>query len=176
QIKDLEKAKQELANLEDSRAKIIKLIEEQQRVQLTTARTAAEGGKKAEEKAPAKKNFMAAEEAGQKAIVASDPKKLSGEQDRIAKDTEKVKGDLQAAEKDAAQPLADAKGNMVDAKGKLDALDLNNATPAQLEAIANLFKAKDVLDKRIDELKKQLGQEENDFGKLADAAAKIAEL
>src|SRR5205823_1122330 len=77
QTEQLEKAKQELAEMMDSRAKIIKLIEGQQKVQLNTAKLAAKpDGKSA---APAKDknkvevNYMAAEEAGIKATPTSSP-------------------------------------------------------------------------------------------------------
>src|SRR6185503_18267658 len=103
QAEQLEKAKQELADLMDSRAKIIKLIEGQQQVQLNTAKLAAKDGK-AVPQSPAKNNkpevnYMAAEEAGVKASPTaspvSSPKDLSAPQDDLAKRTDAVKGELQ---------------------------------------------------------------------------------
>src|SRR5205814_9114181 len=67
QAEQLEKAKQELAEMMDSRAKIIKLIEGQQKVQLNTAKLAAKADGKSSAPATAKKNvevnYMAAEAA-----------------------------------------------------------------------------------------------------------------
>src|SRR5436305_7982189 len=79
QAEQLENAKQELADLMDSRAKIIKLIDTQQKVQLTTAKMAAKSDAKSP--APASKekpgkgevNYMAAEEAGIKASPTGSP-------------------------------------------------------------------------------------------------------
>ena len=76
---------------------------------------------------------LIADEAGQKA--ASTPKELSPPQGDLANQTEKVKTELLDTEKDASQPLDDAKKNMLDAKGKLDANDAKRANPAQLEEI-----------------------------------------
>src|SRR5205823_7381165 len=76
QAEQLEKAKQELAEMMDSRAKIIKLIEGQQKVQLDTAKLAAKDGKAAPPPANKNKvevNYMAAEEAGIKATPTSSP-------------------------------------------------------------------------------------------------------
>ena len=184
QAEQLEKAKQELADLMDSRAKIIKLIDGQQKVQLTTAKLAAKSDGKSSAPAKDKKNvevnYMAAEEAGTKAPPAaspppSTPKELSPPQADLAKQTEAVKTELQESEKAASQPLDDARKNMVDAKGKLDANDAKRASPAQLEALVNLYKAKEALDKKIEDLQKQLGQDPQNADQNA-AAQKIEQL
>ena len=123
---------------------------------------------------------MAAEEAGIKATPTgspppTSPKEISPHQDDLAKQTDQVKTELLETEKAAAQPLDDARKNMIDAKGKLDANDAKRASPAQLEALVNLYKAKDALEKKIQDLQKQLGQEPQNMD-ANTAAQKIEQL
>ncbi|MCY2953627.1 MAG: hypothetical protein NTU53_16855 [Planctomycetota bacterium] len=155
-VAELEKAKEELAKLEDVRNKIEKLIDNQQQVGLDTGKAAAAQDKK-NPNAPA-------------------PKELANQQDKLSKDAQQAQNDVAPLEPDAAKSLAQAKQDMGDAKGKLDQNKPKDAQPPQKEAMADLFKAKDALDKRIEQLMKELGQETQNPDALADAASKIEQL
>lgn len=161
QIKEMEKAKEELAELKDAREKVAKLIEDQQKTQVDTAKAAqkpdGQPAAKGEEK-------------------PADPKQLGEKQAQLAKQTDQLKAKLPEADKAAAAPLDDAGKNMADAKKKLDANDPKDAAPPQQEAVANLFKAKKALDKKIGDLQKELGEKPQDPNAMANAAEKIAEL
>jgi hypothetical protein len=161
QIKELEKAKEELAELKDAREKVAKLIEDQQKTQIDTA------------KAAQKPDGQPAEKGNEK---PADAKQLADKQAQLAKQTDQVKGQLPEPDKAAAAPLDDAGKNMADAKKKLDANDPKDAAPPQQEAVANLFKAKKALDKKIEDLQKELGEKPQDPNAMANAAEKIAEL
>jgi len=148
-IGELEKAQAELAKLQDAREKVEKIIENQKGVELDTGKAAA---------------------------AAAGAKELAEPQGKLARDTEQVRQEVADVAKDAAAPLGQAKQEMSDAKGKLEQNNAKGAQPPQKEAMADLFKAKDALDKRIEDLQKELGQEPQDGAALADAASRLEEL
>ena len=168
EIARLEEAEKGLNELLASRERIRKLIEEQAKVELSTAKGAAliDAGKKPQ---------AAAEKPAQDAGT-TDPAALAGKQGILAADAEKVRAELLDNEKAADQPMAEAVRKMADARAKLDAKDLKAAHPAQQEAMVSLYKALEALDRQIADLQNELGQPAQDPEAMASAAEAIEQL
>jgi hypothetical protein len=143
EIADLEQAKSDLADLEQSREKVADLIKNQNKIELATAQAEAQ-----------KKNKDNASKPDQ----SSDPKAIAQEQSKNASATDQAAAGLPKAGADAAQPLQAAKSDMQQAHQDLSKGDPAGARPDEKQASANLEKAKDAIDRKIGELRQQLGQ------------------
>src|SRR5882762_2063317 len=147
QIAKMEEAQKQLADLEQLKEKVEKVIKDEQKVQLNTAKEALKP-------------------------EAKPTPELASQQEKLGKET----GDLQkdAASQQvpkAAGHLGDAKENMSQAKGELDKPAPKSAQPKENEALADLYAAKKDIDSKIGELKDTLGLPQDSA--LADAAAAI---
>jgi hypothetical protein len=101
--------------------------------------------------------------------AAADAKALAGDQNKNADATAQAAAELPAAAAEAAQPLNAAKGDMQQAAGDLQKGDPAAARPDEKQAVANLEKAKDAIDKKINDLQNQLGQPPADAQAAANA-------
>jgi hypothetical protein len=109
----------------------------------------------------------------QMAQAAGEAKALAKAQEQNENATAEAAGALPQAGAEAATPLNAAKGDMQAAKGDLQKGDPAGARPDEKQAVANLEKAKDALDKKIGQLQEQLGQPADAApANLADAIAK----
>jgi len=92
------------------------------------------------------------------AKAASDTKALAKDQADNAVATADAAAQLPQSAQDATAPLTDAKANQDTAKNGLQKGDATAARPDEKKALANLEKAKDAIDKKINDLQNQLGQ------------------
>jgi hypothetical protein len=143
EIADLEQAKSDLADLEQSREKVAELIKNQNKIELATAQAEAQTKDKDNASKPDK---------------SADPKAIAQEQSKNASATDQAAAGLPKAGADAAQPLQAAKSDMQQAHQDLSKGDPEGARPDEKQASANLEKAKDAIDRKIGELRQQLGQ------------------
>src|SRR6185436_6495210 len=73
----------------------------------------------------------------------------------------------------AAQHLGEAKTQMSDAKDKLDKSQSKDAQQPETQALMELYAAKRDIEAKMDELRKELGMQNDPSQGLADAAAAI---
>lgn len=97
-------------------------------------------------------------------------KQIAKDQGEVAKHTDEAKQTLPEEGKEAAQPLDQAKQAMNDAKKPLDQNQPRPAQPHEQQAINDLNKAKEALDRKINELQKELGVPPDNTSKLDDLA------
>ena len=97
-------------------------------------------------------------------------KKTGQEQGEIAKKTEEAKQTLPEEGKEASKPLDQAKQAMNAAKKSLDDNQPKPALPQEQQAINHLNKAKEALDRKINELQKELGLPQDNANKLDNLA------
>jgi len=164
-IADLEKAEKDLAELREAREKVARIINDQQQVEMATG--------KAADRQQSSRNDQNRQN-GENAEPS--PRQLAGQQEELARKTDQVKNDLQDLEKSAAGPLEDARQDMTQARSDLAQNKPAAARPEQQEALANLFKAKDALDRRIEDLEKRLGEQPMNADAIANALAQVEEL
>ena len=191
EIAALEQAKADLAALEQSREKVAELIKNETKIELATAQ--AEAAQKSEKEpdatrpddpadpkqpqanppadAPANQPAPKPNTPDAKNADPTDAKAIAQEQAKNAEAAAEAAATLPKAGADAAQPLAAAKSDL-----RLALMDLQNHDPAgarpdEKQATANLEKAKDAIDRKIDELQQQLGQP----GAQATANANLAQ-
>ncbi len=182
QAEKLEKEKKELADLTDTRKRILDLIEKQRQVELDTGRVAAKLEAQKSKESPGKakepaKNYMKGEVDPKAAAAAAiPPEQLPAVQAKLAEDTEQVKQALAEDEKVASDPLDSARQSMLNARGRLEAKDPKGASPAQKQAIIDLYRALESLDKRMNEIKQDLGQNNPDPNAMKDAQKQIEQL
>jgi hypothetical protein len=151
QIAQLEQAQKELAALEDMLQKLQAIIEEQQRVEVSTAKEAL------------KKE-------------AQDLSALAGRQGALRVDTGELGKETSVPVPTASAYLSKAEGSMAQAKDELDKPEAKAAQPQQKEALKNLYAAQREIEKRMNELRDQLGLGPmEDAQSLADAQALIEE-
>ena len=149
QVEDLEKAKDDLAAVEKAIKDVIELIVKETALSIQTVKAAAT-------KSPAGP--------------------LASTQEALAVKTLAVKDAVLPQSAPAASALVDANHNMVQAKAKLDVPEFDAARNSEKEALADLNKAKDLLDQKAAELKDKLGlPDDKDTGALADAIKKAEE-
>jgi len=147
-IAKLEQDEKTLAGLEKLLEKVEAVIKDQQQVRLDTAKNAVKPDTK-----PASEIAKKQDETGQK----------TGEAQKEAQEPVPT----------AAQHLGEAKGQMSDAKGKLDANQSKDAQPPQTKAINELYAAKKDIEKKMNELREELGLQQDPAQSLADAAAAL---
>jgi len=148
-IARLEAAQQELAEMTALLEKLRAIIEEQQRLQMATAK---------------------------EAIKPESPplQGISSAQEKLGNDTGQLQQQASAPNPEAAAHLGDAKGHMTEARNELDKPAPKAAQPKQTEALVDLYAAKKELENRIAQLQNLLGLAPDDKAKaLADAAAII---
>lgn len=147
-IAKLEQDEKTLAGLEKLLEKVEGVIKDQQQVRLDTAKNAVKPDTK-----PVTEIAKKQEETGQK--------------------TEEAQKEAQEPVPDAAQHLAEAKNQMTDAKGKLEQSQSKDAQPPQNKAINELYAAKKDIEKKMNELRDELGMQNDPAQNLADAAAAL---
>ncbi len=143
----LEQAQKDLDALEALDRKVAAIIKEQQDIQLETAKAAAQP-----------KTPPVTETARQ--------------QGKLAEDTAGAQKDAEPIVPPAAPYLASAKGEMDTARSHLEATKPNDAQPKQTEALVDLHSAKQEIERKMDELRNELGLP-MESGALADAASAI---
>ncbi|NBV24487.1 MAG: hypothetical protein EBS05_21535, partial [Proteobacteria bacterium] len=150
QIAKLEKAKEDLAKLDKLGKEIGKIIQDQQKVALETA--------KAAEKPDNKPSPQTAKDQGD-----------------VAAKTEATKAEAKELAPEAASDLNAAKENMQAAKANLEKPDAAKARPEQAQALANLQAAKNAVDQKKQQLANELGQPQpNNTPELAKASEAVA--
>lgn len=147
-IARLEKDEKQLAALEKLLQKVQTVIKDQQAVRLDTAKHAVKPESK-----PA-------------GAIAQE------QQQAVEKTADAQKDALQPAPT-AAEHLGAAKNQMADARGKLDQRQSRDAQSPQTQALKELYAAKKDIESKINELRKELGQEIDPTQGLADAAAAL---
>jgi hypothetical protein len=162
QIAKLEHDKEQLTKLEESRDKVAKLIQQEQHVALDTAQKV---GKEAAQQDAAKPNPPATDPKD-----AAEAKQIADAQEEIAKKTDEAKETLPEEGKEAAKPLGEARREMNQAEKNLKDNHSPAAQEPEMQAINQLNKAKDVLDQKIADIQKELGQQPDNTGKLDDLA------
>ena len=147
-IAKLEEDEKKLAALEKLLEKVENIIKDEQHVRLDTAKNAVKPETK-----PVSEIAQKQKETGEK---TSDAQK-----------------EAQEPVPDAAKHLDDAKNQMAEAKTQLDQRKPKEAQPPETQAIKDLYAAKKDIESKMDELRKELGQESDSSQNLADAAAAL---
>jgi PAX-interacting protein 1 len=104
------------------------------------------------------KRADAPKNAANDAAAKEQAKALAPDQGKNAEATADAAAGLPQSAQDAAAPLNESKSNQEQAKGDLQKGDATGARPDEKKALANLEKAKDAIDKKINDLQNQLGQ------------------
>lgn len=146
----LEKAKEELAGLEVLLQKLIAIILDQQDLFNVTAKAAAKS----------QKTPMPVE-VNQQLVLGERTRQLSGE--------------VQKPVPKAAEHLDSAGGVMNHARELLTKPDPADAQPKQSAALKELYAARKEIERKINQLKDELGEDSEDSGSLEDAADAIAQ-
>ena len=146
----LEQAEKDLARLEELSKRLTEVIQEQQKVQGATAKQAV---KPQPEPQPTKE--------------------LAQKQDQLGQETGALKQEAASPAPDAATHLDEAQKQMADAKSQLDKPAAREAQPPQKQALNELYQAKNKLDKKMDELRDQLGLPPQNNDNLAQAQKAI---
>ncbi len=133
-IEKLEQAEKDLAKLEEILRKLIAIIEEQQLVETTTAR-----------------------EVFRPAPVAEIVRALVPRQASLARDTAGLAGDAAEVAPKASQYLGSAATKMEGAREALNQADVKAAESREQGALADLYRARSELERRMDELRQMLG-------------------
>ena len=147
-IAKLEQDEKMLANLEKLLEKVEAVIKDQQQVRLDTAKNAVKPETK-----PVGEIAQKQDETGQK--------------------TGEVQKEAQEPVPDAATHLNTARGEMSVAKGQLDQRQSKDAQPPQTRALNELYAAKKEIEKKMNELRDELGMQNDPEKSLADAAAAL---
>lgn len=147
-IAKLEEDEKQLAALEKLLEKVEVIIKDEQHVRLDTAKNAV------------KPDLKPVSEIAQK-------QKETGDK------TAEAQKDAQEPVPNAAKHLDDAKKQMSNAQAQLDQRQSKEAQPPETQAIKDLYAAKKDIESKMDELKKELGQESDSSQNLADAAAAL---
>jgi hypothetical protein len=152
-VAKLEQAEQELAQLEDILRRLVAIIEAQQQVHASTAKLAL------------------------RPQPEPDPvKALSQTQNDLGQQTGELQQEASQPAPKAADYLGSAKNHMTAAKAELDKIVPRTAEPAQNQALADLYLAKQELEKRIEELQDMLGLPSGESSDaLAEAQRRIRE-
>jgi hypothetical protein len=146
----LEQAEKDLAKLEELSKRLAEVIQDQQKVQGATAKQAV---KPQPEPQPTQE--------------------LSQKQDKLGQETGALKQEAESPAPEAAPHLDAAQKQMADAKSQLDKPAAREAQPPQKQALNELYQAKNKLDKKIDELRDQLGLPPQSNDNLAQAQKAI---
>ncbi len=146
----LEQAEKDLAKLEELSKRLAEVIQDQQKVQGATAKQAV---KPQPEPQPTQE--------------------LSQKQDKLGQETGALKQEAESPAPEAAPHLDAAQKQMADAKSQLDKPAAREAQPPQKQALNELYQAKNKLDKKIDELRDQLGLPPQNNDNLAQAQKAI---
>jgi hypothetical protein len=150
-IEKLEQAEKDLAAIEDILKRLIVIIGDQQNVESATTREAVKPAPNAE------------------ALQA-----LTPQQAALSQRTAELQEAANRPAPKAAQYLGNAKGRMDQAKGALEKLDPATAKSRETEALADLYRARDELERRSDELRNMLGLPPSQtMDALADAQQRI---
>ena len=145
----LDQAEKELSSLQELQQRLREVIERQQEVHLATA-------KEAMKPAPAPL------------------RQVSDQQKKLEIETGQLQQQASTSAPGASSHLGKAKDRMGEAKSELDKPEPKAAQPRQTEALADLYQAQKVIEKKIDERKESLGLKPREKGKaLADAASII---
>lgn len=144
ELQKTDQAKNDLKAVEDALALIAKLIIDQERIERDTATNAGASSRPV---------------AAATSQPTPAPKQLAKDEQDLAGRTQQVRESLKAPEEDAAPPLESAQKHMDGAQGKLDQTDPAGAQPQEREALADLQKAKDALEKKAEALKQDLGEQ-----------------
>jgi hypothetical protein len=147
-IAKLEQDEKMLANLEKLLEKVEAIIKDQQNVRLDTAKNAV----KPETKPVGE---------------------IAKKQDETGQKTGEVQKEAQEPVPSAAEHLGTARGEMSVAKGQLDQRQSMDAQPPQTRALNELYAAKKDIEKKMNELRDELGMQNNPEQSLADAAAAL---
>jgi len=150
-IEKLEQAEKDLAAIEDILKRLIVVIEEQQSVEQATTK-----------------------ETVKKEPDADALKSLAPRETDLAQRTDGLQQDATKPAPKAAHYLGGAKGRMDQAKVALEKADAATARPREVEALADLYRARAELERRMDELRNMLGlPPSQNMDALADAQARI---
>lgn len=148
-IAALEQAQKELAALEEMMQKLQAIIEEQQKVHVGTSKEAVKP-----EKEPLKD--------------------LSGRQEKLGNETGELQKETSVPVPTAATHLGNAQNKMGQAKSELDKPEAGSAQPRQEGALKDLYAAQREFERRMNELRDQLGLAPLDNAQsLADAQSLI---
>jgi hypothetical protein len=101
---------------------------------------------------------------------ADTAKQIGDTQSEVGKKTDEARETLPEEGKEAAKPLSQAKGEMNKAEAELKANHSPSAQDPEMQALNHLNKAKDVLDQKIADIQKELGQQPDNSNKLDDVA------
>ena len=146
----LDKAADELKSVEAVAATLAALIQRQQKLELATG----------------------------KLLVKPDIKPTATEmapnQQQLTTDTESLRNNLPTDARAAAAPLTTARQNMTAASGWLQSAKADAAHPQQEQALQNLYKAKNALEQKRDELAEQLGQPPSNTPEIDKAMKDLA--
>lgn len=147
-IAKLEENEKQLAALEKLLEKVETVIKDEQAVRLDTAKNAVKPDTK-----PVSEIAQKQQETSQK----------TGEAQKEAQEPVPA----------AAKHLGDAQAQMNQAKTQLDQRQPSQAQPAQTQALNDLFAAKREIESKMNDLRQELGIENNPEQNLADAAAAL---
>jgi hypothetical protein len=148
QIAKLEAAEKQLAQLEELQKKVEKVITDEQKIRLDTAKEAVKEKPDSTDKVAAKQQDTSKETAG-------------------------IHKEAQEPVPSAAEHLAKATNQMEQAKSELDKSQPKNAQPPETKALNELYAAKKEIETKMNELRKELGQPESMEQSLADADAAL---
>ncbi len=133
-IEKLEQAEKDLAKLEEILRKLVAIIEEQQKVETATAR-----------------------EVFRQPPIAAPLQALVPKQSGLARDTAQIQVEAEQPAPKAAQYLGAAKGKMDGAKDALVKNDAKLAEVGEQAALADLYRARNELEQKMEELRQMLG-------------------
>ena len=147
----LDQAEKELSSLQELQQRLREVIERQQEVHLATAK-----------------------EAMKPAPAPAPLRQVSDRQNKLGIETGQLQQQASTSAPGASSHLGKARDRMGEAKSELDKPEPKAAQPRQTEALADLYQAQKVIEKKIDERKESLGLKPHEKGKaLADAASII---
>jgi len=147
-IAKLDKDEKQLAELAKLLEKVEIIIKEEQQVRLDTAKHAVKPDNKPVDE-------------------------IAQRQHATGEKTAEAQKEAQEPVPSAAAHLGDAKNQMTEAKAQLDKKQSKEAEPPQTQALKSLYAAKKDIESKMNELKKELGLQEDAAQGLADAAAAI---
>ncbi|HMJ89286.1 MAG TPA: hypothetical protein VK530_05695 [Candidatus Acidoferrum sp.] len=149
QIAKMEEAEKQLASLEELREKVNKVIKDEQKIRLDTAKEAVKD----------KPNSLS---------------QVAVKQQETGVETANIQKEAAEPAPTAAQHLDQAKNQMNEAKAQLDKAQAKAAQEPEAKALKELFAAKKDIESKISELRDELGLPKNDMAQnLADAAAAL---
>lgn len=150
QIEKLEKAAQDLTQLQNSRQQVAKLIEGQQKVALNTARQSAKPST----------TQPTSQQSSNPTTALTAPKEppLAQQQSDVSKQTDSARQSLSDAGKSAAPSLDQAHQEMNTAENALQKQQSDSAKSSQQQALNDLHRAKSNLDQQITQKQQELGQ------------------